>query len=233
MLGGSDIVEKSLERSREDFISKVMTHMGFGLFVTFLTAYFTYATESLQNLIYGSNFVFLALIILEMIIVSVLSSRIDSMTLTAARVGFLVYSLLNGFTLSAIFLVYTEASIFMAFFISAITFVSAGLFGIVTKRDLGMVGRMALMTLFGIIAITILNMFLGLESVDIMLSVVCLVTFIILTAYDMQKLKKIHNEAYEIDEYIVDKFAIIGALTLYLDFINIFLRILRFIGKKK
>lgn len=233
MLGGSDIVEKSLERSREDFISKVMTHMGIGLFVTFLTAYFTYATESLQNLIYSSNYVFLGLIIFEIIIVSVLSSRIDSMTVTAARFGFLLYSFLNGITLSAIFLVYTESSIFMAFLISSITFVSAGLVGIVTKRDLGIAGRLALMTLFGIIAISILNMFLGLDAVDIMLSIVGLVTFIILTAYDMQKLKKIHYEAYEIDEYLVDKFAIIGALTLYLDFINIFLRILKFIGKKK
>ncbi|MCX7951606.1 MAG: Bax inhibitor-1/YccA family protein [Clostridiales bacterium] len=226
-------MEKSLERSREDFISKVITYMGVGLFVTFLTAYFTYATESLQNLIYSSNFVFLGLIIFESIIVSVLSSRIDSMTVTAAKFGFLLYSFLNGITFSAIFLVYTESSIFMAFLISSVTFVSAGLVGIVTKRDLGIVGRLALMTLFGIIVISILNMFLGLDSVDIMLSIVGLVTFIILTAYDMQKLKKIHYEAYEIDEYLVDKFAIIGALTLYLDFINIFLRILKFIGKKK
>lgn len=226
-------MERTLERSREDFISKVMTHMGLGLFITFITAYFTYSSYLLQRLIFSSDYVFIGLLIAEILMVIILSRKVVDMSIATARICFVLYAILNGITLSSIFLVYTETSIYVAFLVSSITFVGSGLIGITIKKDLGTVGRLALMSLLGLIVVSIINLFIGLETVDIVLSIVGIIVFIILTAYDMQKLKKIHYAAYEIDEFLVDKFAILGALTLYLDFINLFLRILRLIGKKK
>ncbi len=226
-------MERIYEESRSDFISKVMAHMGIGLLITFITAYLTYSSYALQVMIFSSNVVFFGLIITEFLLVIFLTRRIDKMTLTGARIGFAAYAMVNGLTLSAIFMVYTEASLFYVFAIASATFIGAGLFGIATKKDMSTIGHFLTLSLIGIIVISIANIFLRLPMLETGISVVGVLVFTGLTAYDMQKLKKLHYGCYTMDSDAASKYAIIGALELYLDFINLFLYLLRLFGKRK
>lgn len=145
---------------------------------------------------------------------------------------FCLFSCNRGVTLSAIFLMYTQESIATTFGITAGTFGATALFGYVTKKDLSKMGSILFMLLIGLIIASVVNMFLKNDTMMWILTYVGIVIFVGLTAYDMQKLKKIAHSIDD-DESSIAKFAVLGALTLYLDFINLFLRLLQIFGKKR
>jgi FtsH-binding integral membrane protein len=226
-------MERVYERSKADFVSKVMMQMGVGLFISFLTAYLTVRSDTLFNLVFGSTFIFLILMFSELGLVIYLTRSINRMSFAQARIGFYVYAVLNGLTLSSIFMIYNITSIYSVFLTAAIMFVISGLIGMSTKRDLSSLGRFFMAALIGIIAASILNMFLGLTSLDLMISIVGVLLFSGITAYDMQKIREIHYNAYNLDGEITAKYSILAALELYLDFINLFLYLLRLFGRRR
>lgn len=226
-------MERVYERSKSDFVSKVMMQMGVGLFISFLTAYIAASSDAIYSLLYSSTFVFFILMLVELGLVLYLTRRIDRMSFTQARTGFYVYAVLNGLTLSSIFLIYGITSIYSVFLASALMFVISGLIGMSTKRDLSSLGRFFMIALIGIIAASVLNMFLGLSALDLMISIIGVLLFSGMTAYDMQKIKTIHYNAYNFDGEVTAKYSIIAALALYLDFINLFLYMLRLFGRRR
>jgi FtsH-binding integral membrane protein len=224
-------MENTLEKSRVDFVSKVMGNMGAGLLITFVTAFFVSQSETMQSLIFSSPFTLLLLFFGEIALVVYITRRIGSMTFSQARLYFFVYSALNGLTLSAIFLAYTMVSIYMVFLIAAFMFVASGLVGISIKKDLSAMGHFFMLAIIGLIILSIVAIFV--PSINLVLSFLGVALFSALTAYDMQKIKAIHYNAYSMSNEIVSKYSIIGALTLYLDFINLFLFLLRIFGKRR
>lgn len=224
-------MENALERSRVSFISKVMGYMGAGLLVTFVTAYFTSTSQTMINLIYGSGFTVFLLCIAEIGLVIYLSRRIDSMSLDSARLSFFIYSMLNGLTLSSIFLMYSMTSIISVFLVASLMFIISGLIGISIKKDLSSMGHFFTLSLIGIIVLGIIGIFV--PGINTAVCFIGVILFSALTAYDMQKLKEIHYNSYAINPELVSKYSIIGALTLYLDFINIFLYLIRLFGNRR
>ena len=224
-------MENTLERSKVDFISKVMGNMGLGLFITFVTAFFVSQSDAMLNLIYGSGFTILLLFVAEIALVVYITRRIGSMSFSQARLYFFAYSALNGVTLSSIFIAYNIASISTVFLIAALMFVISGLIGISIKKDLSAMGHFFMLGVIGLIVLSVVSIFI--PGLNFIVALIGVVVFSGLTAYDMQKIKAIHYNAYNMSEEIVSKYSIIGALTLYLDFINLFLFLLRIFGKRR
>lgn len=216
----------------QSFFSQVYGWMFFGLLSTGIVAYYTANSSFLLNLIFSSKMTFYVFLFAPIVLVMIISSKINTLSASMASFLFFVYSAVNGITLSAIFLVYTQESIATTFGIAACTFGGTALFGYVTKKDLSKLGSILFMLLIGLIIASVVNMFLKNDTMMWVLTYAGIVIFIGLTAYDMQKLKEL---AYKIgeDENAIAKFAVLGALTLYLDFINLFLRLLQIFGKKR
>jgi FtsH-binding integral membrane protein len=196
-----------------------------GLLVTAASTLYIASSQRLMNALVTNNFIFFGLAIAEIIIVIVLSAKIQSMTFPEAVGIFLLYSFLNGLTLSSIFLVYTGTSIFSTFLITAVVFGIMAVYGYTTHRDLTTIGNLAFMALIGVIVASLVNLFLKSSTFSYILSYLSIVIFIGLTAYDTQKIKEM--ESYSDNQNL----GILGALTLYLDFINIFLNLLRVLGR--
>lgn len=226
----------SLDTSRpvvavNQFVRSTYNWMAAGLAITGLTAYSTANSEALIRLIFGNSILFFGLIIAELVLVFSLSARISRMRASTATGIFMIYSVLNGLTLSVIFLAYTRASIASTFFVCAATFVACSIYGMVTKKDLTSVGSFMVMGLFGIIIASLVNMFLQSSAMNAVISYIGVIVFVGLTAYDTQKLKMMAlTQPADLDEGVIRKGAILGALTLYLDFINLFLMLLRIFG---
>ena len=198
--------------------------MTMALFITGATALTVSDSPTLLNAIFGSKVAFFGLIIAELALVIILSSFIFRM--------FIAYSILNGATLASIFLLYTASSIASTFFVTAGTFGAMALFGYFTKRDLSGIGNMGYMALIGIIIATVVNLFLRSETMMWVITYIGVLVFVALTAYDTQKIKKMVMNAEVVDES-TQKIALLGSLTLYLDFINLFLYLLRILGSRK
>ena len=213
------------------FFTQVYSWMFAGLLTTGFFAYYTANSPAFLSLIYGNNFIFFGLIIVELGIVIALSAKIDSFNVSTSRFLFFVYSALNGLTMAAIFIIYTYESIATTFFITATTFGIMSIYGYVTKADLSKLGSILIMALIGLILATIVNIFLKSEAFMWVLTYAGILIFVGLTAYDTQKLKKIANSIE--NENTLAKISVIGALTLYLDFINLFLYLLRIFGKRR
>lgn len=211
------------------FLAKVFNWMAIGLGLTGIISYFT-AQSGLATTIVATPLFFI-LIIAELGMVFYLSARIDKIQPGTATGLFLGYAVLNGLTLSAIFLAYTKASIGGTFLITAGMFGAMAVYGMVTKRDLSGMGSFMFMGLIGIILASVVNIFLKSSSLYWAISVIGVLVFVGLTAYDVQKIKNMGEQGImEQGEVAIRKGAIIGALALYLDFINLFLMLLRFFG---
>ena len=208
-------------------INQSFLWMFVGLLVTTLSSLFVVSSQSLMNAIYSNSIIFYGLIIAELALVFFLSLRITKMSYATALISFLIYSVLNGATLSTIFLIYTGASIVSTFLVSALVFGVMAFYGFTTKRDLTTIGNLAVMALFGVIIASLVNIFLKNDAFSYILSYLAVAIFIGLTAYDTQKIKQM--ESYSDNQNL----GILGALTLYLDFINIFLNLLRIIGRRR
>lgn len=214
------------------FFQKVYGWMFVGLLISGLTAYCTYSIPVLNRFIIGNPWIMLTCIIIELILAIVLGLAMKKMSPGMAGLCFALFSLVNGLTLSVIFMIYTIGSISLAFFITAGLFGLMSILGMTTNLDLSKIGTILLIGLFGIIIASLVNLFLNNPTIYYVISIVSILIFTGLTAYDTQKLKQIaQNGINSIDA--VNKIAIFGALQLYLDFINLFLSLLRIFGKEK
>jgi len=218
------------EVEERSFISKVYIWMGLGLLVTAITAYFVVSSGFVYTLA-SNKILFYGTIIAELGLVVYLSTRIQKMSAEAATTTFIIYAVLNGITLSLIFLIYTGASVASTFMTTALTFGAMSAYGYFTKRDLTTMGSYLQMALIGLIIASVINMFWANSTMYWIISYVGVLLFVGLTAYDTQKIKKIGATVEGVQA--TQKFAIMGALTLYLDFINLFLMLLRILGDRK
>jgi len=214
-----------------EFIRSVYNWMAIGLALTGFVAYYVANTPALVQMIFGNRILFFGLIIGELALVFMISARIQKMQAATATALFVLYSVLNGATLSFVFLVYTASSITSTFFICAATFVACSVYGWTTKRDLTSVGGFMTMGLIGIIIASVVNLFFRSTAMSMIISYIGVIVFVGLTAYDTQHLKTMAiNQPDGLEAGVVRKGAILGALKLYLDFINLFLMLLRILG---
>ncbi len=217
-----------------DFVRSVYNWMFIGLGLTGVMALYVSNSETVLGLIYGNSIIFYGLIIAELALVFSISGMVNRMSATTATMLFVIYSALNGVTLSFIFLVYTRESIVSTFFICSATFLACSIYGWTTKRDLTSWGGFFVMGLIGIIIASLVNMFLRSSAVHTIISYIGVIVFVGLTAYDTQKLKNMaHTQPDGLDGAVIRKGAILGALSLYLDFINLFLMLLRIFGQSR
>ena len=203
---------------------KIFAWMGVGLLVTFLTGYFISKNDNLLYNIFGNNFYWI-FVIVQIIVVIFLAARIHKMQPMTATICFFLYSFLTGITFSSIFVVYKLESILFVFLVTLILFIVFALIGRYTNLDLTKIGTFLFMGLIGILICGVINFFLKNTIFDLVITCVSLILFLGYTAYDIQKIKK---TSYEIEDE--HKLSILGALELYLDFINIFLDLLSIIG---
>ena len=231
---------RSVQISAEDaaeiqsrFFAQVYGWMAAGLGLTGGIAMFASTSPALINFVFGTRFVFFGLIILELVIVGFLSARIFDWSLGKVQAAFVGYAMLNGVTLSCVFLAYTSSSIASTFFVTAGTFGVMSLFGYFTKADLSGWGKLLSMAVIGLLIALVVNMFLRNSVLEIVTSFIGVLLFTALTAYDTQKLKQLALLGVTQGEEVSHKASILGALTLYLDFVNLFLFLLRIFGRRR
>jgi hypothetical protein len=226
--------ERELEMSAAFpvLMRKVYLWMALALVVTGLTAYFVATNETLITMLVTNQILFWGLAIAELGLVIGLTAAINKLSLTTATLMFVLYSVINGATMSFIFLIYTASSITNVFFITAGTFAAMAAFGYFTKTDLSSMGKYLMMALIGIIIATIVNIFTKSEGLAVVLNYIGVLVFVGLTAYDSQKIKQMLLAAPDAGEG-AQKVALLGALSLYLDFINLFLYLLRILGNRR
>lgn len=234
----TNVVSRERERELEGaaafpvLMRKVYLWMTLALAITGFTAYYVATNETLLTLLLTNQILFWGLLIGEIALVLGLSAAINRLSLTTATLMFVLYSVINGATMSFIFLAYTASSITNVFFITAGTFAAMALFGYFTKTDLSSLGKYLLMALIGIIIATIVNIFTKSEGLAVILNYLGVLVFVGLTAYDSQKIKELLMQAPDAGES-AQKMALLGALSLYLDFINLFLYLLRILGSRR
>lgn len=223
----------SIERKKSAQLSvfkKVYIWMSLALCITGLTALIIANNNDIMYSLMQDEAIFWIIIIAEIALVMVIASRIGKMSLTTATILFILYSILNGVSMSLIFIIYTETSIAATFFVTAGTFAAISLYGYITKKDLSSWGSILIMGLIGIVIASVVNMFMASETLYWIISYAGVLVFVGLTAYDTQQIKKaLLDPNLEVDENL-NKLALFGALKLYLDFINLFLHLLRMIG---
>lgn len=230
MTGQTDFTKSNAEISeRNKFLARVYGWMTAALALSGFTAYYTANNPTLIKMIFGNGYGFFILALAEIAVVWILSRTIRRISVAGALFAFITYSVLNGLTLSSIFFYYTGAVIARVFFISAILFAVMTIYGITTKSDIRSAGRYLMMALIGIIIASLVNIFMRSSMLDWIISIVTVVVFSGLTAYDANKMMTAANRANGNDMF--KKAAIIGALELYIDFINIFLSLLRIFGR--
>lgn len=212
------------------FLRGVYNWMSLGLGLTALVAYTVATTPAIAQVIFSNTILFWGLIIGQFGLVLAISGAVHRMSAGTATGLFLLYSALNGATLSSILMVYTAASVFKAFIVCTGMFAAMSVYGATTKKDLTGWGSFLFMGLIGIIIASIVNIFMASSALDFVISGIGVLIFTGLTAYDTQKLKEMGESAPMDDTLAVRRGTILGALTLYLDFINLFLFLLRFFG---
>ena len=216
------------------FVRSVYNWMAIGLALTGFVAYSVANMPEIRDVIFGAPVIFFGLIIAQLALVFVISARITRMQATTATLLFLIYSALNGATLSSIFLAYAQSSITTTFFVCSATFVGCSIYGWTTRRDLTSFGGFLTMGLIGIIIASLANMFFRSTAISAIVSYIGVFVFVGLTAYDTQDIKNMAlAQPADIDAGAVRKGAILGALKLYLDFINLFLMLLRIFGSSR
>ncbi len=209
---------------------KVYMRMFLALVATAFTAMYVASSEAIMMAIFSNQLIFWGLLIAELAVVFVISGMLNRLSTTAATLLFFLYAILNGVVFSSIFVVYELGSIAYTFFITAGVFGAMSVYGMVTKNDMTKVGSYCVMALIGLIIASVVNLFMKSSGLEWIISIAGVAIFIGLTAWDTQKIK---NAAFSIDPSQTGKLATIGALSLYLDFINLFLYLLRFFGNSR
>jgi FtsH-binding integral membrane protein len=201
------------------------------LAITGLVAYYVAGSQAILSALFSNGWTIFVLFFAEIGLVIGLSAAINKISALTATLMFALYSVLNGVTLSSIFLVYEIGSIATTFFVAGGTFGAMAIYGSVTKKDLTKVGNLCMMAVIGLIIATVVNLLIRSTMADMIISGVGVLVFVGLTAYDAQKIKNMLYGAEECE--MTNKIAVLGALSLYLDFINLFLYLLRFFGRRK
>lgn len=227
-----DISDYSYSRSLTNVMYKVYAWMTGGLFLTALTSYAVYSNPAILYMVLSSKLFFYALFAAQVGLVWYLSARIMHLRYSTAAFLFVTYAILLGVSLSVLFLVYDVRSLFFVLSITAGMFAVMALYGYFTKADLISLGGLFMMALIGLIIASVANWFFQSPLFDLMISYAGVMIFTGLVAYDVQKIKMLALE-YGTDAESSNKIALLGALSLYLDFINLFLRLLRILGKQK
>ena len=220
------------QETQRAFMLRVYGWMTAGLLITAAASFFMISTPGLMRAVVTNPVIFFGLIIGELVMVMVMSAAISKLSPMVAGWLFLGYAILNGVTLSVIFLAYTSESIFISFGITACTFGIMTLFGYTTQRDLTKLGSLLIMGLIGMLVASVVNLFLNSTPIYWITTFVMILIFIGLVAYDTQKLRKM-SLAVSQDGTAMQKASILGALALYLDFINLFLLLLRIFGRRR
>lgn len=221
-----------MEMETRAFMTRVYGWMSAGLALTGAIAYAVAGSEAMVSAIVLNQWIFWGLLLLELALVWILSAAIQKMSVAVASGMFLVYASLNGLTLSVIFLAYTSASIALTFFVTGGTFFAMCLYGATTKRDLTSMGNLMFMALIGLILASVANWFFQNPALYWITTYAGVAIFVGLTAYDAQKVKRM-SQVLEEGSEAASKAAVIGALALYLDFINLFLFLLRIFGRRR
>jgi len=214
-------------------MAQVYGWMFCGLLLTAFVAWYASGSEKIMSFVFSSQITFFGLIIAQLALVFVISGMVNRLSGTVATGLFMLYSALTGLTLSSIFLVYTGDSIFGTFIVAAGMFGAMSVYGYVTKRDLTGIGSMLFMALIGLVLASLVNMWLKSSGLANIISYAGVLIFVGLTAYDTQKLKNMGAQLSADDRDNFRKYSIVGALTLYLDFINLFLMLLRIFGNRR
>ncbi len=228
----SHMSQDAIAAEQQRFMVRVYSWMTGGLGITGFMAMYVASSETMRNIILGNSIVFYGLIIAQLGLVIYLASRVHKMSASQAQGVFILYAGLTGMTFSSIFLMYTAASITSTFMVTAGTFGAMSFYGYTTKKDLTSWGSFLFMGLIGIIIASLVNLFLQSSALHWIVTYAGVLIFVGLTAYDTQKIKEMNilgNEGTDEDT----KEAISGALTLYLDFINLFLMMLRLMGDRR
>ncbi len=211
-------------------MQKVYVKMGLGLLLTAIVAFVVAGSQTMLNLLYGNSWMIWVLCIAELAMVWGISGAIDKLSSTTATALFYAYAAVNGLTLSVIFLAYTMESVASTFFVTAATFGAMSAYGYFTKADLSKIGSILFMALIGLIIASIVNIFLGSSTLQWIISIAGVAIFVGLTAWDTQKIKAM---AEMTDVSQAGKVSTLGALSLYLDFINLFIYLLRILGNSR
>lgn len=215
-----------------NLLARVYAWMCLALGITAVTAYYVAQSPAFLNAVFGNSIVTVVLMVAQLGLVLLLSMLINRISYAAAVGLFLLYAFSLGITLSAIFLVYTYSSIFATFLVASGMFGAMAIYGYFTKADLSAMGSFLFMALIGLIIGGLVNMFLKSESFNYLLSALGVIVFTLLTAYDVQRIKQMAGGLYE-DSQSMAKASIMGALMLYLDFVNLFLYLLQIMGRKR
>jgi len=226
-------IQAETQASMEAYVGSVMRRvylkMFVGLLITAFTSVFILSNTTVLSFMFAHPMTYLGLAVAELALVFVISGMVNRLSTTTATLLFFLYSVLNGVSLTPIFLFYTQSSIALTFFITAGTFGAMSLFGYFTKQDLSKMGGILMMALIGLIICLVVNIFLKSSMMDWIISIAGVAIFVGLTAWDTQDIKRM---AMMTDQQYVGKVATIGALSLYLDFINLFIYLLRIFGSR-
>ncbi len=228
-----EIYGKHLSKSDTNtLLNSVYQWMMIGLLISGLSAFMVIHNQFLLSLLFGNPYAIWVLFFMEIGLVIAISAGINKMDISTARVLFILFSVVDGMTLASILLIYTEASIVTTFFIAAMTFGIMSLYGYFTDSDLSSLGSILFVGLIGVVIALIVNFFLKSPAFEWWISVIGVIVFVGLTAYDTQKIKQI-GESMSDDDTNMNRIAIVGALALYLDFINLFIMLLEFFGNRR
>lgn len=230
----NDLVNTYASKTAQSTLMRnVYSWMTLALVITGFVSLYMAKSQTLLSMIMQNSMLLWILLIAEIGLVIFLSARMHRISFTTATLLFIAYSILNGVTMAFIFLIYTMTSIATTFFVTAGTFGVMALYGYVTKKDLSRIGNICIMALIGLIIATVVNIFLKNSMMDLVISGIGILLFVGLTAYDSQKIKQLLTaDDIEVNE-TTQKIALLGSITLYLDFINLFLYLLRFLGDRK
>lgn len=229
----NDSIVQSASRGLQAYMAQVYGWMTCGLLLTAFVSWYAARTPAIMELVFANRITFFGLIIVQLGLVFFLSGMVHRLSGAVATGLFMLYSALTGLTMASIFLVYTNSSIASTFFITAGMFGAMSFYGYTTKRDLSRFGSLLFMALIGIVLASLVNFWLKSPALMWAITYIGVVVFVGLTAYDTQKLKNIGEQIDARDTEILRRYSIMGALTLYLDFINLFLMLLRIFGNRR
>ena len=214
-------------------LRSVYNWMMVGLLVSGLTAFMVSHSELLTQMLFGNPYMIWVLFLIELGLVIAISAGINKMDVSTARMLFILFSFVDGLTLAVIFMMYTDTSIATTFFVAAMTFGVMSLYGYFTDTDLSSWGTLLFVGLIGIIIAIVVNFFLQSPVMDWWISVIGVIIFVGLTAYDTQKIKQMGEQMVQESQESLSRVAIVGALSLYLDFVNLFIMLLEFFGNRR
>jgi len=229
----NDSIVQQASTSLQTYMAQVYGWMTCGLLLTAFVSWFAARTPAVMELVFANRITFFGLIIAQLALVFVLSGMVQRMSGAVATALFMLYSALTGLTMASIFLVYTYSCIASTFFVTAGMFGAMSFYGYTTKRDLSRFGSLLFMALIGILLASLVNFWLKSPALMWAITYIGVVVFVGLTAYDTQRLKAIGENINVNDKENLRRASIMGALTLYLDFINLFLMLLRIFGNRR